>query len=331
MEKRLFLGANTYLGFKSYFEDRLKYCDKVYILKGGPGTGKSTLMRKVANAAKERNLDYETWYCSGDVKSLDGVYIKSLKTAIVDGTSPHAIEASLPIVKDKVIALGDFIDEKKLLPHGEEIAALCNEKANRYVKAYRRLNHAKLCLDEMNADFSPYVSMPKMTQICSSLAYHVRKATKVTKQLSRAISPQGIVSFDDHLKDKQIVSVKADSEIQREIFFDKMAQMLCGYDAYMSPLGVGIEGMVVGRYAIVFYRPDLDAQETVDLNVALKKAVCVSEYAQSEYERQIGLAIDELAKARENHVKVEEFYVEAMDFSKVGYVTEKIIKEIFAD
>lgn len=329
MEKRLFLGANTAEGFKSYFEDRLKFCDKVYILKGGPGTGKSTLIKKVALQAKERGLDYELWYCSGDVKSLDGIYVKAKNTAIVDGTCPHAIEATLPVVKEKVVALGDFINEKKILPYGEEIARLCKEKSAHYVKAYRRLKCAKLCVDEINADFLPYVSMPKMTQICSALAYHVRKAAKVTKQLSRAISPQGIVAFYDHLEDKQIILLKSECQAQTEIFFEKMAQMLCGYDAYMSPLGCGIEAMVVGRYAIVEDCFDYEPQETVDLSVTLKKAVKADEYAMTEYERQIGLAISELAAAREKHLAVEDYYVPAMNFEKVGKVTTNIIDEIF--
>ena len=331
MEKRLFLGANTADGFKSYFEERLKFCDRIYILKGGPGTGKSTLIRKVATKAKESGADFETWYCSGDVKSLDGIYIKSKNTAIVDGTNPHAIEATLPVVKEKVIALGDFIDEKKILPYGEEIARLCKSKAAHYVKAYRRLKCAKLCIDEINADFIPYISMPKMTQICSSLAYHVRKAAKVSKQLSRAISPQGIVSFYDHLVDKQIILLKSECQAQTEIFFEKMSQMLCGYDAYMTPLGCGIEGMVVGRYAIVEDCFDYEPQETVDLSVTLKKAVKADEVATAEYERQMGLAINELAAARENHLAVENYYVPAMNFDKVGAVTEKIIGEIFND
>lgn len=39
--------ANSARGFVSFFDGNIKGLDKLYILKGGPGTGKSTLMKKI--------------------------------------------------------------------------------------------------------------------------------------------------------------------------------------------------------------------------------------------------------------------------------------------
>ena len=48
--RNIFLGANTRYGFKSLYETLLTDYDNynltVYILKGGPGTGKSTFVKK---------------------------------------------------------------------------------------------------------------------------------------------------------------------------------------------------------------------------------------------------------------------------------------------
>ena len=120
----MFLGGNTADGFKSYFDERLAPMKKIYILKGGAGTGKSTLMKKVGDFAECEGLKTQLWYCSGDVKSLDGVCIVDKAIAIVDGTAPHVVEAKYPAVRDKLIALGDYIDEGKVLPHYEEIASI---------------------------------------------------------------------------------------------------------------------------------------------------------------------------------------------------------------
>ena len=324
---RMFLGGNTADGFKSYFDERLAPMKKIYILKGGAGTGKSTLMKKVGDFAECEGLKTQLWYCSGDVKSLDGVCIVDKAIAIVDGTAPHVVEAKYPAVRDKLIALGDYIDEGKVLPYYEEIASLCSEKAKRYNRAYRYLKTAKFFEDTINDECE--IIRPKLVQICSKVAYEVRKLTKITRQFMTAISPQGVVNFDDCLDGKQLISLNYDYPKQRETFFEILTDMLCGYEAYMNPLGSGIDCLVVGRYAIVPYVSE-KAGEVVDLNLALKKAPSDMTYEKAEFERYISYATDELSKAREAHLKVEDIYIPAMDFDGVNFETEKILGEIFS-
>ena len=88
---RFFLGANTPQGFVSRF-DQLADCDdawRCFVIKGGPGTGKSSLMKKVAEYLTQQDYPVELIHCSSDVNSLDGVIAKDIKTSIADGTSPH--------------------------------------------------------------------------------------------------------------------------------------------------------------------------------------------------------------------------------------------------
>lgn len=88
---RFFLGANSPAGFYSLYDQLIDPAEAagVYILKGGPGCGKSTLMRLVAAQAEERGLKVEYIPCSGDPDSLDAVIFPERKAAIVDGTAPH--------------------------------------------------------------------------------------------------------------------------------------------------------------------------------------------------------------------------------------------------
>lgn len=86
---RFFLGVNTPQGFVSRF-DRIS--DKTggwrtFIIKGGPGSGKSTLMKKIAEELKGEDL--ELIHCSSDFNSLDAVICPARKFAIADGTAPH--------------------------------------------------------------------------------------------------------------------------------------------------------------------------------------------------------------------------------------------------
>lgn len=86
-----FLGANSPTGFYSLYDQLIDpaAAEDIFILKGGAGCGKSSLMRKVARAMEDKGLAVEYIQCSGDPESLDGVVIPALKTAIVDGTAPH--------------------------------------------------------------------------------------------------------------------------------------------------------------------------------------------------------------------------------------------------
>ena len=91
MTTHFFLGANSGQGFQNLFPSFCKPEDHydLIVLKGGPGVGKSTMMRRIGKAMEERGEDVEYLYCSGDPNSLDGVHIPRVRTAIVDGTAPH--------------------------------------------------------------------------------------------------------------------------------------------------------------------------------------------------------------------------------------------------
>ncbi|MDE6260183.1 MAG: hypothetical protein K2M42_04875 [Oscillospiraceae bacterium] len=88
-----FLGGNTPAGFYSLYHQlsdpaRMR---ALYIIKGGPGSGKSTLMRRVERHAQAAGLETQQVLCSGDPDSLDAVIIPELGAALVDGTAPQGV------------------------------------------------------------------------------------------------------------------------------------------------------------------------------------------------------------------------------------------------
>ena len=86
-----YLGANSPTGFYSLYSELLppETASVIYILKGGPGCGKSTLMRQVAQQAAQAGETVEYILCSGDPDSLDAILLPGKKAALVDGTAPH--------------------------------------------------------------------------------------------------------------------------------------------------------------------------------------------------------------------------------------------------
>ena len=88
-----FLGGNTPTGFYSLYHQLSDPArmQALYIIKGGPGSGKSTLMRRVERHAQAAGLETEQVLCSGDPDSLDAVILPQLRAALVDGTAPQGV------------------------------------------------------------------------------------------------------------------------------------------------------------------------------------------------------------------------------------------------
>ena len=111
-----FLGANTPQGFISFFDELYNPYEncRAYIIKGGPGTGKSTLMKKVCAEAESRGYAVEKVYCSSDPDSLDGLIVPEVGVSIADGTSPHTLEPRFPGACENIINLGECWDKDSL-------------------------------------------------------------------------------------------------------------------------------------------------------------------------------------------------------------------------
>ncbi|MBR6311432.1 MAG: hypothetical protein IKR51_00470 [Oscillospiraceae bacterium] len=136
-----FLGANTCSGFCSVFEDFAseETTEKLYVIKGGPGCGKSGFMRSVASALLDNGLDVEFFPCSGDPDSLDGIYIPELKTAYLDGTAPHVIEPMSAGVTGNYVSFAQFYDGAISGGERERILGLTRGYKAAYAEAYRAL------------------------------------------------------------------------------------------------------------------------------------------------------------------------------------------------
>lgn len=135
-----FLAANTAAGFYSVYEDlaRPEKGDRVWYIKGGPGNGKSTFLRRAAAAAEAAGHHVEYILCSGDPGSLDGIYIRELKCAYVDATAPHVREPVLPGVSGRYLDLSQFYKNTDRIDPSA-LAALFGAYREQYDRAYALL------------------------------------------------------------------------------------------------------------------------------------------------------------------------------------------------
>ncbi len=147
LPRTCFAASNSCLGFKNYYgeiftDDRI---DRLYVIKGGPGTGKSHFMRVVARSARAAGYAVTECFCSSDPTSLDGILLTregAPTLGLLDGTAPHVREPVTPGAVDELVNLGAFWNAKALAGEKETIRALGKAKSTAYTRAYAYLRAA---------------------------------------------------------------------------------------------------------------------------------------------------------------------------------------------
>lgn len=334
--ERYFIGNNTAYGFWNNYETELADKRKVILLKGGPGTGKSTILKKIASEAKSRGMDFELWYCSGDPASLDGVYIKQLDTAIVDATAPHATGADLPMMKDFLYDLASSLSPEKLREYRTDIENLFKSKKQYFMRAYQ---HLKVALCHFTNQLQLEAKGLKAENIrayagvlASDLREKAGNLIKTRKVFTHAICPKGENVYYDHLRDKTIYRVEG-SDASKKVFFDELNGLIAGKTVIQNPLDPNVtDGIIVGDYAVVGDVGHL--KNSVSENINLRVYENADDTSAIEEEKNgvtmhIAFCEEQLDGARECHLASEKYFVSAMDFDNNDKIFESIRREIF--
>lgn len=354
LEKRVFPGGNTSQGFYSFYDYLIEpNATRIIVIKGGPGVGKSTFMKKIAQEMQELGYSVEFHHCSSDPKSVDGIVFPEIKIALVDGTSPHIVEPKYPGCVDEILHLGDFWDEDFLRKHKDEIIETSKEVSRLFTRAYRFLKAAKDIYDDWKAANSEGLD----TGLANQKAYYVIEkslgklpiASKPGKQrhlFASAISPDGLVNYlDTVIRQASMVYVikgepgtgkttlmkeVADSAVKRGVSVEI-------YHCALDP--TKIEHLLIPELDVAFtthiepHTYQSESSEVIDMNE------CISERVTDKYadlvkkdkeimEALLDTGISFLDKARTTHDKLEAYYAPTMDFDRIESIRQETVKRI---
>lgn len=350
--RRMFPGGNTSEGFYSYFDNILgRDAKRLYILKGGPGTGKSTIMRKFADKALELNLDLEYHHCASDPSSVDVVVVPELKVAILDGTAPHTIDPKVPGAIGEIINLGQFWDEEKIVKNREEIRDLLETNSKYYVRTYKYLKAARSIYEDIVWKNKQSLDLGKKNIEEDRFVKEIFKDIEYSKNLGykrhlfgSMYTPDGWVEYTHTLLEglERVYSLKGDIGTGKSDLLERITEegIKSGYDVevFHSPLIPSkLETVIIKdlSLAVTISERGYDAAvKTLNLNefINLDK---VKPHKQDIHEDKlvienlIYIAIKNLSKTKENHDQLESFYSPNMDFSKLEEVSNDIIKKTF--
>ena len=342
-EGSYFIGANTALGFsrgKACYYDEGELT-KLYIIKGGPGTGKSTMMKRCAEEAEKSGASVTRLYCSSDPDSLDGVIIEKgdIRIAIVDGTAPHTADPKLPGCTGEIINCGDAWKTEILEGQRDEIAALSAAKSVAFERAYAFISAAAGIKSTMEKAASDHTNKRKLrafaARLCAKLPKQKTPAEK-SYCITGAVSMKGGVRFDTFDRAKIKIGVYSYAFLSK-YFFDILSEEFekRGHSQLIStsPLGDIFE----------IYLPECDVLITPAAGEGIyTKAVRLKRFADEKasdgsakrrfHERffceLMYAATDALAEAKSHHFALEEIYVSAMDFEKINVIGDKLVSKI---
>ena len=350
-----FLGANSPAGFYSLYSELIQpeQAQAVYILKGGPGCGKSTLMRRVGARMEQAGLETEYILCSGDPDSLDALLLPQLQAAIVDGTAPHVVEPKYPGVVERYVNMGNCYDTKALAPLRQEIMGCMTGYKECYQRAYRCLGACA----EINEDARSILLTQTLTDKLAKRAHgifareiHRKKSGApgaVRQRFLGAVTHAGpICLFDTALAQCSRIYVLEDSY---GLAHELLIHLLAGAAAEGFGMVVCPDPMAPDRLAHLLI-PELElafltsspalpfpgeSYRRIRLDAAADGELLRRSRPRLRFARKVSAAlmdeaVDSLAQAKAMHDDLEALYNPYVDFGLVESLAARIGDEILS-
>lgn len=355
--KNYFACANSSKGFKNLFDSNLKDLDKIYILKGGPGTGKSSLMKKIGTAMAKQGVPVEYIHCSSDPDSLDGVVIRSRSVAIVDGTAPHVIEPKAPGAVEEYVNLGVAWDVDKLAKNKDKIQALQKEISSCYPKAYECFGKGLKVHDAWEKIYISNMDFNKANVYTDEVIQNLLKNTKLDKSSTvmhrffGGSTPKGALNYVDTLIDnignryfikgrpgsgkstmlKKILAAAETKGIDTEVYH-------CSFDpdSLDMLLMPELDLCIFDSTAPHEYFPNRQSDVTIDMYKELIVPDTDEKYSKElneitkNYKTCVAEGTSYLAHAKTLHDELEKYYIDATDFSVIDKMTQDLLQKIEA-
>lgn len=355
-----FPGGNTPKGFYSYYQYICgqKEAESIICIKGGPGTGKSTFMKSIAEHFMNKGETVDRFWCSSDPDSLDAVLLRERHVAFMDGTSPHIMDPVNPGAVDIILNLGEYWDNINLKRNKTDILE-SNRKIKRWFScAYKNLEAAASLRTMIREIYDEATHEGELYKKVSSIINDELKEKPVTisqgmcrKYFASAITYKGNLTHmkslvSDYKKLYMIyVPVGFDTKKIMHVISDAFIHRGCSIEQYYCPMDpentvdhILIPEMEVGFVTMNDYHDmeawecnadiiSIDMREYIDWNYIEKYSNAIS-LSESDSSSLIEHAIGYLGMAKHEHDILEGYYVPCMNFEKIKHITDEWICKI---
>lgn len=334
--RRLFPGSNTSAGFMGFFEDLRRRAKKTIILKGGPGVGKSTLMREAGKHFEEAGMAVEYYHCSGDPDSLDAVLIPETGFLVLDGTAPHIIDPRLPGAADGILNLGICLNERQLCAQRERLEALNAAISAAFARAYRYLAAARAVRSDAAAVYDAALGRKERRALENELAALLPAGPEGEggHAFAQAITCQGVLQQLDSVLAGRVCCLDVpwgfDANALLLPLWNEAERRHCRRFAYHDPLDAACLAHVAAGEQVFTTAVLMDA---VCIKPQMEEALLRREaprlaFDRAVYDLTLNQAVEALAEAKARHDELERYYIDAMDYSRLGAIRQEFLEEI---
>lgn len=359
IERHMYPGNNTPEGFFSYYQYILsqKEADKIICIKGGPGVGKSTFMKKIGESMLQEGHDVDFMHCSSDNNSLDGIVLRDKKIAMIDGTSPHVVDPINPGAVDSIIHLGDYWDEEgirrnrdALINNNERIKSIFN-------RAYNYLAAAGKMYDNLCSIYESGIKHEELykisAQIIGNELAHKEISSKqgdIKKYFASAITPNGFENYLETLLAgyQKVYMIHApvgvSSERMLNLFMEGSAYRGFQVEGYYCPMkpSTKLEHLLIPELSLAFITCNqyhsLDSSkikaEVINIHLddiirydAIKYLQSILEDSKDKMKELLEKGIVCLSQAKKEHDELEKYYVPNMDFMKIDALRQELMQK----
>ena len=350
MEKRYFAASNSSQGFMNYYKDVFitKKCKRLFVIKGGPGTGKSRFMRDISACAEKNGHQVKYYYCSSDPNSLDGITISDMGISFIDGTAPHVYEPTCVGAFEEIINLGGFWDGDILLNRASEIKALSLKKQEHFAHGYRYL---KACgeIGEVQQEYvMPCVRLDKVERAVNRILRDIPGVVSSDVQgkevaLCESVGMLGEVRFDTYEGANEVIHIEDYMDVGH-VFLRKVSDVA---ETRGIPVIISFDPVFPKRINAIEI-PSCNVSIVLDKNVfeneekTIKMQKYIDNNAISRDRKKVRLllglkkelidaACREFGCASEYHFELEKIYSQAMNFSEKEKFTQDLCAKLFSE
>ena len=347
--RKIFPGGNTANGSFNFFDNIIQNnINRIFCLKGGPGVGKSSLMRKIAQEFIKKGYDVELHHCPSDPSSLDAILIKKLGVVLLDGTSPHIVDPKNPGAIDEFINLGDYWNVENLEKNKKEILEVGEDISASFRRAYKYLKAAEPIYLDIEEKYKACMNFGKVNMLTDEFIENLFNGISSSGEYKKerhlfgtAITPIGHVDYTDSILSQVKKVYYLDGEIGtgKTTFltkvYKKAVQKGMSVEVYHYPLiKEKLETIIINDLDIAITVSNIfEDKEKIDLNQFINKDKLSNykdeiDFDQKVFDELVSYAISNLKIAKSKHDIIEAYYVPNMRFDEVEELKIELIEKI---
>ncbi|CAM4174979.1 PRK06851 family protein [Lederbergia lenta] len=353
---RYFAGGNTTQGFYNLYDSNLADLDRVFILSGKSSREKSYIIEQLLEKWTEAGYTIEVIHRANDYQRLEGLIIRTLSFAVIDGDLPRTIGKEYVGSHWETIDMDQASRTANLDKSENEISELIEKMEVAFDKAYQAYAEGLRVHDDWERIYINQMDFEKANETIHKSIADLFPETKTCQRESDtkhrflgAATPEGPIDYVDNITEelKARYFLKGRAGTGKSTFLRKIVQeaKLRGYDIEVYHCGFDPESldMVVVRalgWAIFDstkpheYFPSRPGDEIIDmyeLTIAPgTDETFATEIAkiESAYRKHMDAGKKYLAEAKVYQDELEEIYAEVTNHSYLAQILSEMDDEL---